>query len=64
MLGSKFKDKTVSAFKKTKCVRNERVKQYVVQKFSFNQRTVEYRVIEQIMGEAGLENLIEKLLFE
>lgn len=38
--------------------------QCVVQKFSFNQRTVEYRVIEQTLGEGGLGNLIEKVLFE
>lgn len=38
--------------------------QYVVQKFSFNQKTVEYRVIEQTLGEGVLENLIEKVLFE
>lgn len=29
---------------------------------SFNQRTVECRVIEQTLGEGGLENLIEKVL--
>lgn len=37
--------------------------QYIVQ-ISFNQRTIEYRVIEQTLGEGGLENLIEKVLFE
>lgn len=41
-----------------------KVMQYVVQKFSFNQRTIEYRVIEQTLGEGGLENFIEKVSFE